>query len=300
MPLGTGELAALATALCWTASATFFTFGSRQVGSVVVNRVRLLLAAAFLTATHWLALGSPLPLAETYRWLWLGLSGIIGLAIGDAFLFQAYVWIGPRRTMLMMSMAPILSALLAWVALGERLEGVQWFGIALTVLGLTWVVGRRETSPESHSSRPNYWRGLLCGLGAAAGQALGMILAKPGLAGNFSALSGNVMRMVCAALALWLLTLVQGQAAATVRKIQQQPSALVPIAAGAATGPFVGVWLSLIAIQATHIGIASTLMALPPIFLLPIGRFVFRERIGWQAVAGTLLALGGVGLLFLA
>lgn len=299
MRLGTGELAALATALCWTASATFFTFGSRRVGSVVVNRIRLVLAALFLASTHWLALGSPLPSAETHRWLWLGLSGIVGLAIGDAFLFQAYVWIGARLTMLMMSTVPILSALLAWVALGERLEAVQWIGIALTVLGLTWVAGRRETSPEPHSSRLNYRRGLLCGLGAAAGQALGMILAKPGLAGGFSALSGNVIRMACAALALWLLTLFQGQAAATVRKIQEQPSALAPIAAGAVSGPFVGVWLSLIAIQAAHIGIASTLMALPPIFLLPIGRFVFRERIGWQAVGGTLLAMAGVGLLFL-
>ncbi|MEW6567439.1 MAG: DMT family transporter [Chloroflexota bacterium] len=300
MRLATGELAALATALCWTGSATFFTFGSRRVGSAVVNRVRLVLAAVFLTSTHWLIFGSPLPTAGAERWLWLGLSGIVGLAIGDAFLFQAYVWIGARLTMLMMSTVPILSALLAWIALGERLEAAQWLGIALTVLGLAWVVGRPEAGPDGSEPKPDYRRGLIYGLGAAGGQGLGMILAKQGLADGFPPLSGNVMRLVSAALVLWWVTLLQRQAGPTLRRLLDQPRALAPITAGAVTGPFIGVWLSLIAIQTTHIGIASTLMALPPVFLLPVGRFVFGERIGRQAVGATLLAMAGVSMLFLA
>src|SRR4030042_5108866 len=101
MPAALGDLAALATALCWTVSSTFFTFGARQVGSVAVNRLRLLIAAILLVLLHTLTLGSALPLnAEPERWLWLGLSGIIGLTLGDAFLFQAYLWIRPRRARL--------------------------------------------------------------------------------------------------------------------------------------------------------------------------------------------------------
>jgi len=145
----------------------------------------------------------------------------------------------------------------------------------------------------------NYRRGLAFGLGAALGQSLGMILAKQGLAGGFLPLSGNVMRMTSAAVAMWAVALLQKQAGPTLRALQAQPSALVPITAGSVAGPFIGVWLSLIAIQATEVGVASTLMALPPVFLLPVGRYVFGERVGWQAVAGTLLAMAGVGLLFL-
>lgn len=300
MRFTTGELAALATALCWTGSATFFTFGSRRVGSVVVNRARLVIAAGLLAATHWLVLGSPLPAAEPRRWFWLGLSGIVGLVIGDAFLFQAYVWIGARLTMLMMSLVPILSALLAWASLGERLHPQQWAGIALTVTGLAWVAAQPGTSANGPVPRLDYRRGLLFGLGAAAGQALGMILAKEGLTGAFPALSGNVMRMTTAAGAIWAVTLLQGQAGQTVRALRDKPSAWWPITAGSVAGPFVGVWLSLIAIQSTEVGVASTLMALPPVFLLPVGRFVFGERVGWQAVVGTVLAMAGIGLLFLA
>ncbi len=300
MRFTTGELAALATALCWTGSATFFTFASRRVGSVVVNRIRLLIAAVLLSATHWLVLGSPLPAAEPQRWFWLGLSGIVGLAIGDAFLFQAYVWIGARLTMLMMSTVPILSALLAWAALGERLLPQQWAGIALTVIGLAWVAARPGAQTDAPAARLDYRRGLLYGLGAAAGQALGMILAKEGLSGAFPPLSGNVMRMTSAAAAMWLVTLMRGQARSTAQALREKPSAWGPITAGAVAGPFFGVWLSLIAIQATEVGVASTLMALPPVFLLPVGRFVFGERVGWQAVAGTMLAMAGISLLFLA
>jgi drug/metabolite transporter (DMT)-like permease len=41
-------------------------------------------------------------------------------------------------------------------------------------------------------------------------------------------------------------------------------------------------------------------MALPPFILLPISHFVFKEKIGWQAILGTLLAIAGVAVLFLA
>jgi drug/metabolite transporter (DMT)-like permease len=46
--------------------------------------------------------------------------------------------------------------------------------------------------------------------------------------------------------------------------------------------------------------VASTLMALPPVIVLPISYFIFREKVGWQAVAGTVLAIAGVAVLFLA
>jgi drug/metabolite transporter (DMT)-like permease len=295
----TGEIAGLATSLLWSATSTFFTLAGRRVGSVVVNRLRLLFAAAFLMLTHWFVLATPLPIgAGAERWMWFGLSGLVGLVLGDAFLFQAFIWIGPRLSMLMMSLAPVLAALLSWIALGERLVPMQVLGITLTVAGVAAVVLDRSNNRPEPGERDLYPIGILFGLGAATGQALGLILAKKGLAGTFPALSGNLMRMVCAASVMWAATLLQRQARATFSAVKIQRGALRYIVAGSIVGPFLGVWLSLIAIQWTEVGVASTLMGLTPIYLLPVGYYVFGEKFGWQAVMGTVVAIIGVGVLF--
>ena len=75
--------------------------------------------------------------------------------------------------------------------------------------------------------------------------------------------------------------------------------ALLEIGAGALTGPVLGVTLSLVAIAHTHIGVASTLMSLTPVILLPVSYFLFKEKITSRAIVGTLVALLGVVLLFL-
>lgn len=295
-----GELAALSTAVLWSATAVFFTFAGRQVGSVVVNRTRLLVALVLLLTAHWLILGQPLPLgADPARWGWLGLSGIVGLVLGDSFLFQAYIWVGPRLGMLMMSLAPVLSALLAFAFLGESLAVRQWFAIFLTVGGIAGVVLDRERAVVPGATERDYGRGILFGVGAAAGQATGLVLAKQGLGGDFPALSGNVIRMSAAVLSIWGFTFLIGRAGGTIRTLRERRGAWLPILGGAATGPFLGVWLSLIAVQLTQVGVASTLMSLSPILLLPIGHVLFKEKIGVQAIAGTLVAILGVGLLFL-
>ncbi|MCL4295820.1 MAG: DMT family transporter [Anaerolineae bacterium] len=294
-----GELAALGTSICWSATATFFTLAGQKVGSVVVNRIRLLLAVLFLLTAHWLLQGSLLPLsAGRERWSWLALSGVIGLVVADGFLFQSYVWIGPRLGSLLMSLSPVVSALLAWLVLAEKLTIGQMAGIALAISGVMWVVLDRDSPVRTSPDRRRYLWGVLFGLGAATGQAVGLITAKKGLGGDFPALSGNLIRMLAATATLWAITLFQGQAGATVQRLASERPAMVNIVGGAIFGPFLGVWLSLIAIQLTHIGVASTLMALPPIFLLPISHFVFKERLGWAAVVGTVAAMIGVVILF--
>jgi drug/metabolite transporter (DMT)-like permease len=294
-----GELAALATSLCWSFTSTFFTLSGRRVGSVVTNRVRLLLAVAFLTAAHWL-LRLPLPTgAPAWRWAWLAASGVVGLVLGDALLFQAFVMIGPRVTMLLMSLVPLIGTALAWWFLGEVLTPAQLAGMALTIAGVAWVVAERAPGDGADRPRRVFALGVLGGLGAAAGQALGLVLAKPGLAGDFPALSGTWMRMVAAAGVTWVFTALVRQVRPTFRALRDRPDALRYLLGGAFFGPFLGVTLSLVAVQRAPVGVASTLMALPPVFLLPISRVVFGETVGWQAVAGTLVAVAGVALLAL-
>lgn len=293
-----GELAALATSLAFSFGSTFLTLGGRRVGSMILNRTRLLLAIIFLSITHWITVGTPLPLqVESHRWLWLGLSGVVGLVLGDIFLFQAFVWIGPRLSMLMMSLAPIIATFLAWLFLGEQMDWLQVFGIVLTLSGVAWVV--LERNGANKAANPDYARGILYGLGGAIGQAGGLVLAKNGLGGDFSPISANLIRMITAAIVLWTITFITHQAKETVQTIYRNRRGLFFILLGSFAGPFLGVSFSMLALQNSEVGVASTLMALPPIFLLPISYFVFKERYGWGAIVGTLIAIAGVAVLFL-
>ncbi len=294
-----GEIAAIITAICWALTSIFFTISGRQVGSIIVNRIRLLFAVAMLLVIHFLVLGELIPTqAGVDRWFWLGLSGVVGLVLGDAFLFQAYVMIGARISTLMMAVVPVISALMAWVFLNEFLTWIEILGIALTVSGIIWVVLERKNNGEAPLDKRKYLFGLLFAFGGALGQATGLVLAKKGLEGNFSSLSAVLLRMLIAMSTLWVLTILSGQARPTLRALTN-PRLVRIIAIGTLIGPVIGVWLSLVAIQDAYVGIASTLMALTPIAVLPFVHLVFKEEVSKRAILGTLVAMAGVAVLFL-
>lgn len=295
-----GELAAFATSICWSLTSVQFTLAGRRIGSIVVNRVRLVMAVVLLSLAHLVLYGRLWPLdAELFRWGWLGLSGTIGLVIGDTCLFQAFVLIGPRRAMLIMTSVPVISTLLAWVWLGEALNPIEIAAILLTVGGIAWVVAERQPEGSAPAeSRRAYALGILLGLGGAVGQALGLVTAKQGLAGDFPSLSAALIRMMIASVAIWLVTLIQRQAGPTLHSLRDR-RAIGLLVLGTLTGPFAGVWLSMAAVQNTAVGIASTLMALSPIMLIPVERWVFDERISPRAVIGTVIALAGSAMIFL-
>lgn len=298
-----GELAALGTSLCFSFGSTLFTLSGRAVGSPMVNRFRLLIALLLVMLLHLLSFGQPLPTAaEPERWFWLGLSGFVGLVLGDAFLLQSFVLIGPRLAMLMMSLAPVLSAVLAWLFLGESLVVIEIIGIAITLTGIIIVIAERSHD-SSNTKAPidnrQYVIGLLCGLGGAAGQAGGLVLSKLGLGGSFPALSGNLIRLLVAAAVIWLFAIVNRQLFSSYRTIRANPRALLLLIGGTLLGPVLGVWLSLLAVQNTNVGVASTLSSLMPIFLIPISYFMFGERVTRQAIVGTLVAFAGMVILFL-
>jgi drug/metabolite transporter (DMT)-like permease len=295
-----GEIAAFLTAVCWAGSSVMFTVSGLKVGAVIVNRTRLLFAVLWLTLAHLILMGQIVPLSASLdRWFWLGLSGIVGLVIGDAFLLQAYVMIGARIATLIMAIVPVISAIFAWILLGESLTLFEMAAIALVVGGIAWVVMERTNGNGVPHDRRHYILGVLCAIGAAVGQALGLVLSKKGLEGNFPALSGVLIRMLVAAGCMWLVTFFARQAGPTFHQLRMKPQAIKTILVGSIVGPFLGVWLSLVAIQTTIVGIASTLMALTPVVMLPVSRWVFKEKISWRAVLGTGVAMGGVALLFL-
>lgn len=295
-----GEIAALLTAVSWTLSSTFFAIAAQGVGSMVVNRTRLIIATTLLMLTHLALTGQLVPFnAGPERWLWLGLSGIVGLVLGDAFLLQAFVLIGARIAMLIMTIVPVISTLLAWFLLGETLHPNEIGGIGITVTGIVLVILEQSNGAKLPQDRRRLLLGILCGLGGALGQSLGLILSKKGLEGGFTALSGVLMRTMVAMLVMWLVAFLSGQAGATLRQLRANSRSLKAVTAGSVAGPFIGVWLSLVAVQGTYVGIASTLMALTPILLLPLAALVFKEQVSWRAVFGTAASLAGVAMIFL-
>ncbi|MDQ1301505.1 MAG: hypothetical protein QG637_1427, partial [Chloroflexota bacterium] len=172
-----GELAALGTATLWSVSSILFTIGGRRVGSMIVNRVRLAFAVLLVGAMHWLLFGQPFPIGvEPYRYVWLGLSALIGLALGDGLLFQCYLLVGPRIGVLLLSLSPVFSTILAWGFLGERLTPTELAAGALALAGVTWVALERGKGAGAQAipSR-DYLRGVLFGLGAALCQAANLV-----------------------------------------------------------------------------------------------------------------------------
>lgn len=299
-----GEIAALATSLCWSLNSIQFTFAGQRVGSRVVNRVRIALALVFLSLTHLVLYGSPWPAqAELYRWGWLGLSGTIGLILGDGSLFHAFLLIGPRRSMVLMTLVPVISTVAAWFLLGETLLPLEVLAILVTVGGIAFVVSERRTEPPLENGDPeksarDQVLGVLLGMGGATGQALGLVAAKRGLVGDFPALSATVIRLLVAAAVIWLSALFRGQIRPTWEALKDKRARLWLIG-GAFVGPFIGVWLSLVAVRRAPVGIASTLMGLSPLVLIPFDHWVLGETITARSVAGTLVALTGAGVIFL-
>jgi drug/metabolite transporter (DMT)-like permease len=274
------------------------TVASKQVGSVLVNRVRLLWATLFLAVTHLLLQGEVLPIhAEPSRWGWLGLSAVIGLVVGDGLLFHAFTLIGTRLSMLLMTLAPVVSTLLAWTFLGETLSPVEIGAVIVTVSSVAWVVLERGNSAPVDGNPKHHVIGVLCGIGSAFGQALGLILSKQGMVGDFPPLSASLIRLLAATVTIWLWALIQGQVRPTIEGLRDR-RARWAILGGTVAGPFVGMTLSLAAIQLTHVGIASTLMSLSPVLLLPLVHWIFKERISQRAIVGTVVAVVGVAMIF--
>jgi len=255
-----GEIAGLAISFFFAVTATIFTKTGRMVGSQVTNRVRLIFALSYLIVLNLILFREPLPLsADSSRWMWLSLSGVIGLSLGDAFLFQALVSLGARLGILLLSLAPIFGSIIAWVFFGEMLTPLQITGILLALAGIGWVVMSHEEpadTPHGHTRR-----GVIFGVLAGLGQAVGLVFSKQGMIGDFSPFQANVIRMLAAAIFIWIWTLLEGKVGATITAIREKPGVLPWLALGALMGPVLGVSSSLLAAQRAEIGVASTLMA---------------------------------------
>ena len=267
-----GEIAALLTAVFWTVTSMSFESAGKKVGSLSVNLIRLLMAFLIYGIVNYFRRGLFLPLdAGTERWMWLILSGLVGFVMGDLLLFQAFVVIGARISMLIMALTPPITAFVGWLILGEMLSPMNWLGMIVTLSGISIVILKREKKELDSTQRrkitTNYsLTGILLAFGGAVGQGVGLVLSKKGM-GQYDAFAASHIRVITGMIGFSIIILITRRFGNVWKALLHKP-AMKRIALGSVFGPFLGVSFSLLAIQNTQAGIAATIMSIGTMSLL--------------------------------
>lgn len=306
-----GEVISLGVACSWTVAALASEVASRRLGVFVMNVWRMLLALLLSTLLMLMLSGTwGLQYASPSAWMWLLLSGVVGYFFGDWCLFNSYLTIGSRYGQLFMTLAPAFTAFSAWVMLGQELSWAALLAMAVTLLGIAisvWHAGKQELPTK----------GVLFGLGAALGQGLGLVLSKLGLDSYESSMSAELLSETVNYLPFSANSVrcIAGLACYTAWYYWMRPKfrtehhtfsdsfsnrrGILAMLIAVLSGPFLGVGFSLMAVQYTAAGIASTLMATTPILILLPSRWLFGQRITLRNVVGSIVSVIGVSLFFL-
>ncbi len=290
-----GEIAALSAAMLWSVNAVVLSEAVINVGTVNVHIVRLFFASLFLLLTIFVF---QLDISvHPQQIIYLILSGVIGLAIGDYGMLKSYELMGPRLGMLMMSFVPSLSVIFAFYFLDEVLTAPQIVGIIITSIGLAIVVLQKKVLSEKfHFSL----RGGVYGLLASGGQAIGLIFAKEAF--NYGELDEFVaafIRIFFSLILLLVIGRIWGVSKNPIRAFRNNKKGIKLIIWGALLGPYLGITSSLVAVAYTNVGIASTIMSIVPIIMLPISKYYYHEKLSVKSILGTVVAFLGIAVIFL-
>ena len=305
-----GEIISLTVAVSWTITALFAEIASKRLGSLQLNVIRMLLSLLMLGGTLWFFTDSFLPLYANYQaWLWLSLSGFVGYLLGDYCLFNSYVLIGSRLGQLFMTLAPLSAAVSAWVILGEVMSFHAWLGMIITLTGIGVSVFNKNGSKGVSLKLP--LKGVLFGIGAGVGQGIGLVLSKMGM--EFYEMSipaddavmrdmlpfaSTFIRAVTGAVGFLLLMGLQKKFASMSVALRERKGMVAALGATIA-GPFIGVSLSLMAVQYTEAGVASTLMALTPVLILWPSHFFLNQQVSFKEIIGACISVFGASLFFI-
>ena len=303
-----GELISIGVAFSWTATALLSEFGSKRMGNLTLNLMRMVITLVFSGFLFWVMGGTPLPAgASTEAYLWMMLSGLVGYVIGDFCLFQCYIIIGSKYGQLFMTLAPIAAAITAWITLGQEIRPQAMLAMLVTLTGIAISVLGRGEGRKVSLKLP--LAGVLFAIGAAVCQGVGLVLSEIGmnhyeaslttdLAGWMLPFHANFFRCVAGVIGFSLLMCFREGFKPLARGVRDRKGMTAAVAT-TIFGPFVGVGASLLAVQYTAAGIASTLMALTPIIIILPAWWLFKQPITAKSLLGALISVIGVSLFFL-
>ena len=310
----TGEILSLIVAVSWTATAIFADIASHRLGAVTLNIIRMVLSLLMLGILLWVVVGGPYPVyADAATWFWLFLSGLVGYVFGDYCLFNSYVIFGSRYGQLFMTLAPPLAGIAGWLMLGETMSWHSWLAMLVTLTGIAISILVRGGGEGRHRLELKLpLKGVLFGIGAGVGQGVGLVLSKIGLEHYAAALpsdapqamdtfmpfAGTFIRAVAGLVGFLAIILIRGRLSDVGTALTDRKG----MAFATLTtffGPFIGVSLSLMAVQYAEAGIASTLMALTPVLIIVPYALINHQKISFKEVLGTLVTVIGVAMFFL-
>ncbi len=292
--MGIGELAAAAAAFCWACSSVIY--GRTRLNAWTINFAKNLFGLGFVTLhliALWMLGENGLFSFSASAWMYLAISGIVGIAIGDTFYFRSLQILGPRRSLVVSTSTPIFGAIIGWWMLDEFVPWWSLVGILITITGIAVVVLDKQARKESPGHFPgSEWIGVGCGLVAAICQASGGAISKMAME-ECSALEATFVRLL-AAVVIGIISLP------FLRRLKLslifEKSNLQLLLPAAALGTWLGIWCSQIGFYFTSVAIATMLMSTSPLFAIPLVRFFDGHRISSRAIWGTLIALFGIAM----
>lgn len=289
-----GELAALMAAFLWAVATVMFGRLGKLLSPFVLNWAKGSLALGLLIITLVL-LQRPPTGVDTLALIILLISGMVGIGLGDTCYFAAINHLGPRRALLLGTLAPPLAALLAWVVLGEVMTARAWLGIGLTVLGVVWVISERVPASVEATSDPSFW-GIFWGIAAALGQAIGALLSRAVLADTpIDPWWSSLLRLGGGLVIILALLRWRGPVLPQIAPLRS-PRLLGVVLVAAFLGTYLAIYLQQTALKYSATGIAQALTSTSPLFVLPLAA-ALGDRVSLRAVGGAVVALVGVGLL---
>ncbi len=233
---------------------------------------------------------------DSRAWIWLSLSGLVGLVIGDTFYFRSLQILGPRRALILACLSPLFATVLGIVFLDEILHTLVVAGILLTVTGVITVVADRRADAESPGLMPgSFAAGITAGICGSLCQSVGGLFSVMGMKFCFP-LEATFIRLLFAAITCVFLLLVTRDANRTPTKTVFSMKFIRVLVPATMLGTWLGVWLSQVAYKNTALALAQTLLATCPLFAIPVMWILYRHKANLLAILGTIAAIIGIWL----
>ena len=292
-----GYILAISAAAIWSAVALSATRIVRYFGSYNYNLLRLLgIIVIFFPYVY--VMWEPLYF-ENSIFLAIFLSSVIGIIIGDTFLFICLKRLGPRRQALLFSMQIPFTIILAEVFLQSLPSTTELIGCALIFLGIIIAIQFNRTIPNDdlENIQGNKYTGLFAGIGLALCQSIGIILMKPALVSTDPIVVSYLRVIVAAFIMFGSLFFIKNNQ--LLEKMKDYKKTIFSIFLGF-MGMGVGMTMLIYALKFGNPGVISTLSSTMPIMIIPILWIVTKNYAGHLAVIGAGLTCLGAGIIFLA
>ena len=302
-----GIFFALLTTLSWSICIFPFTQAARRLGINPLNNFRLILATLIIGIISIIGgfenFTQIFTASYTNAWLWLGISGILGLTIGDYFAFAMYRILGARIGSVLTTFAPAAALILGSLIIDEHISALGIIGIAITITGVNFVsLGKSEREKIPDHGHGSIAFGIISGILAALCQGAGLVLAKKGLMSHstfpLNPIHATFIRLIAASSSLILFTIFNGKSKETYLPLLNNKNNGIKYAiTGTIFGPVLGVCLSLFTVSLIDPSVAQTIFSLVPAFAFLLSVFFFKEKITVKSITGLIVAITGVILL---